>query len=176
MANANYNRIGLTRWRSVQGRLRNRRQGEPPTTSSTATCACRNADAQQRQTCDEPARQAIRCRSHGNAVEPFNLGEVELGPGSGVLPPPEHTCLVLQDEIVAAALRILVEKALQNGGSAVAQGQDQIAASSFISDDALRSDLQVDDRGLIERERFDTGIDNCATILGNNLYLLHLLN
>nr|WP_242630912.1 hypothetical protein [Variovorax paradoxus] len=176
MANANCNRIGLTRWRSVQGRLRDWRQGETPTssTAATTTSACRNADAQKRQTCDEPARQAIRCRSHWNAVEPFDLGEVELGPGSGVLAPPEHACLILQDEVVATPLRILVEKALQNGGAAVAQRQDQIATFSFIPDDALRSDLQVNDRGLLERERFDAGIDNWATILGNNLYLLHL--
>src|SRR5690606_4963948 len=73
----------------------------------------------------------------------FNLGKVKLRPWRGVLPPPEHACIVLQHQVAAVALIVLHKKVLNNNGFTVEQYQFQICALTLEAANGFRGYLQA---------------------------------
>ena len=117
------------------------------TTATAACCTSYTSYTKSSQRTDQPF-----IRRHQQRFIPFNFRKVELGPGRCVLSPPPDTLLILKNQVVATFVVVEGEEILQHGFAAVFQHQHQIVRTTLEADYAFWRNLQMDDRGMLQRQ------------------------
>ena len=132
-------------------------------------CCIDSTCTNKRQCGDRPSRQACCGRDKPSGSEVFlDFGKVEVRPRTGVLPPPMHAFHIFQNQVTTVTFIVLNEEAANGQRAAIREDNQEVTTDLLETLNRLRTDLDLDDAGLGERQipRINNG--NFAGRLGDD--------
>ena len=132
-------------------------------------CCIDSTCTDKRQCGDRPRRQACCGRDKPSGSEVFlDFGKVEVRPRTGVLPPPMHAFHIFQNQVTTVTFIVLNEEAANGQRAAILEDNQKVTTDLLETLNRLRTDLDLDDAGLGERQISRINNGNFAGRLGDD--------